>query len=134
MLSSRGFGCDQTMWRSLAPAFAQRFRTISFDLVGSGESDRNAYDRDYVGGFNREELDEPMALMDDRFDDWANYLAPAILGAPTAPNWAATWRAASAATTPPSPAISRASASCPTTAPTWASRACRPCSCNAATT
>jgi sigma-B regulation protein RsbQ len=146
---SHGFGCDQTMWRSLRPAFAQRFRAISYDLVGSGESDRFAYDRDryatlhgyaadlleiidgyatgpvvfvghsvsamigmlaaieaphrfaaqvmigpspcfmndggYVGGFNREEMDELLQRMDRDFDDWANYLAPAIMGAPDRP-------------------------------------------------
>jgi sigma-B regulation protein RsbQ len=149
IIFSHGYGCDQTMWRSLAPAFAERFRTISFDLVGCGESDRGAYDRDkyatlhgyaadlleiidafaagpvihighsvsamigmlaaieaphkfaaqvmigpspcfmndgeYVGGFNREEMDELLHLMDSSFDDWANYLAPAIMGAPDRP-------------------------------------------------
>jgi sigma-B regulation protein RsbQ len=39
------FGCDQTMWRFLAPAFEDRFRTVTFDLVGSGGSDLSAYDR-----------------------------------------------------------------------------------------
>lgn len=146
---SHGFGCDQTMWRSLAPAFAQRFRTISFDLVGSGDSDLFAYDRDryatlhgyaadlleivdgfatgpivfighsvsatigmlaaieaphrfagqvmigpspcymndgdYIGGFNHEEMDELLTLMDTNFDEWANYLAPAVMGAPDRP-------------------------------------------------
>jgi sigma-B regulation protein RsbQ len=46
MVFSHGFGCDQTMWRFLAPAFAERFRTLTFDLVGSGRSDLTAYDRD----------------------------------------------------------------------------------------
>jgi sigma-B regulation protein RsbQ len=39
-----GFGCDQNMWRLLAPAFAQRFTTVTLDLVGSGRSDLGAYD------------------------------------------------------------------------------------------
>jgi sigma-B regulation protein RsbQ len=144
-----GFGCDQTMWRALVPAFAARYRVITFDLVGSGESDRAAYDRaryaslngycadlleivdayasgptvlvghsvgamigllatiaaparfaaqvmvspspsflnegDYVGGFTRTEMDELLTLMDTSFDDWASYLAPAIMGAPDRP-------------------------------------------------
>jgi sigma-B regulation protein RsbQ len=46
MVFAHGFGCDQTMWRFLAPAYAGRFRTILFDLVGSGGSDLSAYDRD----------------------------------------------------------------------------------------
>ena len=45
MLFSHGFGCDQTMWRYLAPAFEDRFRVITYDLVGSGRSDLAAYDR-----------------------------------------------------------------------------------------
>jgi len=42
---SHGFGCDQNMWRFLAPVFARRYRTVLYDLVGSGSSDLNAYDR-----------------------------------------------------------------------------------------
>jgi sigma-B regulation protein RsbQ len=39
-----GFGCDQNMWRFMAPAYADRFRIVLFDLVGSGKSDQKAYD------------------------------------------------------------------------------------------
>jgi len=152
LVFAHGFGCDQTMWRSLAPAFSERFRTVSYDLVGCGASDRFAYDRDryatlhghatdlleiidgyatgpvvfvghsvsamigmlagieaphkfaaqvmvgpsprylndgdYIGGFNRGELDELMTLMDTNFDEWANYLAPAVMGAPDRPELA----------------------------------------------
>lgn len=42
---AHGFGCDQNMWRLLAPVYEQRFRTVTFDLVGSGGSDLSAYDR-----------------------------------------------------------------------------------------
>jgi sigma-B regulation protein RsbQ len=149
VIFTHGFGCEQSMWRALAPVFASRFRTVTYDLVGSGASDRTAYDRskyanlhgyaadlldivdtysagpvilvghsvgamigllatieapekfaaqamvgpspcffndgDYVGGFNRDELDELIALMDSNFVDWSNYLAPAIMGAPDRP-------------------------------------------------
>lgn len=43
---AHGFGCDQNMWRLLAPAYADRYRTVLFDLVGAGQSDLSAYDRD----------------------------------------------------------------------------------------
>ena len=46
MVFAHGFGCDQTMWRFLAPAYENRFRIVSFDLVGSGGSDLSAYCRD----------------------------------------------------------------------------------------
>lgn len=49
MVFAHGFGCDQTMWRFLTPAFGERFRTISFDLVGSGGSDISAYDQAKYG-------------------------------------------------------------------------------------
>jgi sigma-B regulation protein RsbQ len=39
-----GFGCDQNMWRFMAPEYSKRFRTVLFDLVGSGKLDLKAYD------------------------------------------------------------------------------------------
>lgn len=44
MIFAHGFGCDQNMWRYLAPEFSSRFKIILFDLVGSGNSDISAYD------------------------------------------------------------------------------------------
>ena len=41
---SHGFGCDQNMWRLVAPAFEQEFKTVLFDHVGAGKSDLSAYD------------------------------------------------------------------------------------------
>ncbi|WP_033075165.1 alpha/beta fold hydrolase [Sphingopyxis sp. MWB1] len=46
MMFAHGFGCDQNMWRFVAPAFEADFRTILFDHVGAGGSDLRAYDRD----------------------------------------------------------------------------------------
>ncbi len=43
MLFAHGFGCDQNMWRFVAPAFEDRFQTILFDHVGAGGSDLAAY-------------------------------------------------------------------------------------------
>lgn len=44
MLFAHGFGCDQNMWRLVAPQFADEFRVILFDYIGAGESDSTAYD------------------------------------------------------------------------------------------
>jgi sigma-B regulation protein RsbQ len=146
---AHGFGCDQTMWRFLAPAFHDHFRTITYDLTGSGGSDLRAYDRhrhgtlhghaddlldildvcatgpvvvvghsvsatigllaankapqrfaaqvmvgpspcfmndgDYVGGFNREELNELLETMEASFLGWAEKMAPVIMGTPNQP-------------------------------------------------
>jgi sigma-B regulation protein RsbQ len=45
MLFAHGYGCDQHMWRLVAPAFADDYRIVLFDHVGSGRSDLSAYDR-----------------------------------------------------------------------------------------
>ena len=44
MVFAHGFGCDQHMWRMVAPAFEPDFRTVLFDNVGAGNSDLSAYD------------------------------------------------------------------------------------------
>src|ERR1700712_2838349 len=49
MLFAHGFGCDQNMWRFVAPAFEDRYRTILFDQVGAGNSDLNAYSFEKYG-------------------------------------------------------------------------------------
>jgi len=41
---AHGFGCDQHMWRLVAPHFEDRFKVVLFDHVGAGESDISAYD------------------------------------------------------------------------------------------
>ena len=46
MLFAHGFGCDQNMWRFVAPTFEERFRVVLFDHVGAGDSDQSAYDVD----------------------------------------------------------------------------------------
>jgi sigma-B regulation protein RsbQ len=43
MLFAHGFGCDQQMWRFVAPAFEDDFRVVLFDHVGSGGSDLAAW-------------------------------------------------------------------------------------------
>ncbi|MBA1275416.1 alpha/beta fold hydrolase [Stutzerimonas azotifigens] len=49
LVFSHGFGCDQTMWRFLTDQFAGQFRVVVYDLVGAGQSDVSAYDRDKYG-------------------------------------------------------------------------------------
>jgi sigma-B regulation protein RsbQ len=46
MMFAHGFGCDQNMWRFVAPAFEQDFQVVLFDHVGAGRSDLTAYDPD----------------------------------------------------------------------------------------
>jgi sigma-B regulation protein RsbQ len=44
MMFAHGFGCDQNMWRFVAPGFEDRYRIVLFDYVGAGASDLGAYD------------------------------------------------------------------------------------------
>ena len=44
MLFAHGFGCDQNMWRYVAPEFVSDYKVILFDYVGSGKSDLEYYD------------------------------------------------------------------------------------------
>lgn len=46
MMFAHGFGCDQNMWRFVAPSFEGRYRTVLFDYVGAGRSNLSAYDPD----------------------------------------------------------------------------------------
>jgi sigma-B regulation protein RsbQ len=44
MVFAHGFGCDQNMWRFVAPVFEDQYLTVLFDFVGAGASDLSAYD------------------------------------------------------------------------------------------
>src|SRR3954447_20545688 len=46
MLFSHGFGCDQAMWRFVAPDFEVDHKVVLFDHVGAGNSDLSSYDPD----------------------------------------------------------------------------------------
>jgi sigma-B regulation protein RsbQ len=152
MVFVHGFGCDQNMWRLLAPHFAETHTCILLDLVGSGQSDLSAYDRrkyasldgyaadlvevlaavttapaicvghsvsamigllanlrcpdaflaqvmvgpspcyindgDYVGGFERKDIDALLETMESNYLGWSSNMAPAIMGAPDQPELA----------------------------------------------
>ena len=60
MVFAHGFGCDQNMWRYVAPAFEQDYRVVLFDFVGSGKSDWSAYRSDRyasLAGYAQDLLD-----------------------------------------------------------------------------
>ena len=44
MVLVHGFGCDQHMWRLVAPAFEEEYQVVLLDLAGAGQSDLTAYD------------------------------------------------------------------------------------------
>ncbi|MGZ5416694.1 MAG: alpha/beta fold hydrolase [Nocardioides sp.] len=65
MLFAHGFGCDQNMWRFVAPEFEDEFRIVLFDHVGAGASDLSAYDPEKYSsleGYSRDVLEICEAL------------------------------------------------------------------------
>jgi sigma-B regulation protein RsbQ len=145
MLFAHGFGCDQQMWRFVAPAFADSHRLVLFDHIGCGQSDLSAYDADrhatlegyaldmveileqadlhdvvivghsvgaiigllaanmarqrvtglvlvspsprylndppdYVGGFEREDIEGLIDMMESNMLGWTDFLAPVVMG------------------------------------------------------
>lgn len=146
LLYAHGFGCSQAMWSRIVPAFASSHRQVLFDYVGSGQSDRSAFDvqrysglpgyaqdvlevcdalglkegvtfvghsvscsigvlaaiarpelfdrlvllgpspcflndpPEYLGGFEREDLEGLLSLLDQNYMGWAQYLAPVVAG------------------------------------------------------
>ena len=149
MLLAHGFGCDQNMWRHIAHAFADEYKVVVFDYVGSGKSDLGAYDaakyatldgyaddvldichaldlRDtiyvghsvggmvgilaanrepdpferliligpspkyindgqYVGGFERSDIEGLLETMEKNYIGWANFLGPVVMQNPERP-------------------------------------------------
>lgn len=149
MMFAHGFGCDQGMWRFVAPAFETDYRVVLFDYVGSGKSDWSAYDPhrystldgyardvleiceeldlrdvifvghsvssmvgvlaaneqperfarliligpsprymndgDYVGGFERADIEGLLDTMERNYLGWASFLTPIIMKNPDRP-------------------------------------------------
>jgi sigma-B regulation protein RsbQ len=165
MLFAHGFGCDQTMWRFVTPAFEDDYRIVLFDYVGSGRSDLSAYDAeryasldgyaqdvldvvhaldledivfvghsvssmvgvlaanrepdrfarlvlvgpspryindapDYVGGFERADIEGLLETMEKNYIGWANFLAPAIMKNPDRPELSSELEASFCSTDP----------------------------------
>ena len=83
MVFAHGFGCDKNMWRFVAPAFEDRYRTVLFDHVGAGGSDIGAYDPERYGtidGYARDVL-EICAALDLRDVVFVGHSVSAMVGA-----------------------------------------------------
>lgn len=57
MVFAHGFGCDQQMWRLVAPQFEDDFRVVLFDHVGSGKSHPAAYSSEKYSSLSGYALD-----------------------------------------------------------------------------
>ena len=69
MMFAHGYGCDQNMWRYVAPAFAATHRIVLFDHVGNGRSDLSAYDDDRYSTLDGYATDVLEILHDNDLDD-----------------------------------------------------------------
>jgi sigma-B regulation protein RsbQ len=49
---AHGYGCDQHMWRFVAPAFEAEHPVVVFDAVGAGRSDPSAFDEERHGSLD----------------------------------------------------------------------------------
>ena len=45
LMFAHGYGCDQSMWRAVTPAFEDKYTIVLFDYVGAGLSDSAAFNR-----------------------------------------------------------------------------------------
>ena len=82
LLFAHGFGCDQHMWRGVAPAFEADHRVVLFDLVGAGRSDTSAYDRERYGTLHgyAEDVLEICAALDLRQVVFIGHSVSATIG------------------------------------------------------
>jgi sigma-B regulation protein RsbQ len=152
LMFAHGYGCDQNMWRHLTPSFADGYKIVLFDYVGSGLADVSAFDRtrystlrgyaqdvveilaelnltgvnfvghsvssmigalaflqaperfetltmigpspcyinsgDYIGGFERKDIDGLLEALESNHVTWAATMAPLIMGNTDAPDLA----------------------------------------------
>jgi sigma-B regulation protein RsbQ len=52
IIFAHGYGCDQNMWRFVAPSFEKDFQVVLFDYVGAGKSDLPSYDVNRYSSLN----------------------------------------------------------------------------------
>jgi sigma-B regulation protein RsbQ len=83
MVFAHGFGCDQHMWRFVAPAFEDRYRTVTYDHVGFGQSDLGAYDPERYGSLQgyADDLIEVCRALDLSEVTYVGHSVAAMIGA-----------------------------------------------------
>lgn len=65
MIFAPGFGCDQSVWKSVAESFEDDYLVVLFDYVGMGNSDIQAYEQNKystLSGYAQDILDVCTAL------------------------------------------------------------------------
>jgi sigma-B regulation protein RsbQ len=82
VMFSHGFGCDQSMWRYVAPRFAEDHRIVLFDHVGAGRSDLSAYSAQRYGSLDgyADDVREILAELDLRDVTFVGHSVSAMIG------------------------------------------------------
>lgn len=82
LVFSHGYGCDQNMWRHVAPGFEDTHRVINFDHVGYGGSDLSSFDPKRLSdlrGYARDVLDV-LGALDVRECTFVGHSVSAMIG------------------------------------------------------
>ncbi|GHA44912.1 hydrolase [Streptomyces tauricus] len=90
LLLAHGFGCDQNMWRLVAPALAEHYQVVLFDYVGSGRADPSTWDERRYSSLEGYALDvmeicEELGLRDVTFVGHSVSAMVGVLAAAKAP-------------------------------------------------
>ncbi|KUH39062.1 MULTISPECIES: alpha/beta fold hydrolase [Streptomyces] len=90
LMLAHGFGCDQNMWRLVAPELAEHFQVVLFDYVGSGRSVLSAWSEERyasLDGYARDvvEICEELDLHDVVFVGHSVSAMIGVLAAAAAP-------------------------------------------------
>jgi sigma-B regulation protein RsbQ len=82
MVFAHGFGCDQHMWRFVAPRFESEFRVVLFDHVGAGGSDLTAYEPERYSSLDgyAEDLLEVLRELDLREVTFVGHSVASMIG------------------------------------------------------
>ena len=83
IMFAHGYGCDQSMWRHVVPAFSDKFRVVLFDYVGSGSSDSSRFDRTRYSTLRGYALDvlEILAELDLKNVHFVGHSVSSMIGA-----------------------------------------------------
>ncbi|HEX4905572.1 MAG TPA: alpha/beta hydrolase [Acidimicrobiales bacterium] len=82
MVFAHGFGCDQSMWRFVAPEFESDHEVVLFDVVGMGGSDASAWTAERYSTLDAyaDDVLEILAALDARDVTFVGHSVSAMIG------------------------------------------------------
>lgn len=70
IIFGHGFGCDQLVWKEVIKEFEAHYKVVTFDYVGSGQSDKSVYSKERYSslhGYKQDLLEVCDSLEANRF-------------------------------------------------------------------